>query len=551
LEVVMGEPMDLAIWAPAEAPSAAEMQLLRLCKKQKIWVFLRNHRHLLVPDTIRAELAAMYVSGSRKAGSPVCPERMLLAMLLQVLTGASDAEVPTLTAVDRRWQMVLDMLGSDAPLMSQGAVFKFRERVRLSGLMGRLLEHTVCVAREEGGYSAKRVRALIDSSPLTGAGRVEDTFNLLGRCIAMLVEEASEHAGQSVEDVAAQLDLSVVGGSSVKAALDCDWPKPEARNLAIRELLAQLHRVRQWLQERLPEEALATPPIAETLALVERVVDQDTEPDPDAPRPGHDGPPAEDGPAPRRLHQGVRKDRIVSVSDPDMRIGHKTRTRSFAGYKRNILSDLVVPGLVLAVEVQPANRPDADAAAPLLGRVAQAGLEVDEIHVDRAYLASDAVHELRAAGVDLVCKAPTVPRGANFNRYDFDVDYEANTLTCPAGETVPLRGDGQVHRFPTPTCRACLVRDHCVTERNRYGRTVPLHPHEKLYRDSRAEMATSEGRAKRRQRVQVEHDLARIGQIQGTRARYRGLEKNQFDLTRTAVLANCYVIDGLIRKVPA
>ena len=201
-------------------------------------------------------------------------------------------------------------------MASAEAVFKFRERVRLSGLMDRLLEHTVRVAREQGGYSAKRVRALIDSSPLTGAGRVEDTFNLIGRCIAMLVEEASEHAGQSVEGIAAQLDLSVVSGSSVKAALDRDWTKPEARNLAIRELLAQLHRVRQWLQDQLSEEALATPPIADTLALVDRVVDQDTEPDPDAPGPDNDGPPAEDCLTTTRMHHRRQLERIITTARP-------------------------------------------------------------------------------------------------------------------------------------------------------------------------------------------------------------------------------------------
>ena len=198
----MSVPRDLSKWAPGVGLSQTEERILRLCKKHKIWAFLRLHRHLLLSDEIRAELAKMYVSGSRKAGSPVCPERMLLAMLLQVLTGASDAEVPTLTAVDRRWQMVLDMLDSDEPLMSQGAVFKFRERVRLSGLMDRLLEHTVRVAREQGGFSAKRVRALIDSSPLKGAGRVEDTFNLLGRCIKLLVEESAREAGREPADVA-------------------------------------------------------------------------------------------------------------------------------------------------------------------------------------------------------------------------------------------------------------------------------------------------------------------------------------------------------------
>ena len=60
-----------------------------------------------------------------------------------------------------------------------------------------------------------------------------------------------------------------------------------------------------------------------------------------------------------------------------------------------------------------------------------------------------------------------------------------------------------------------------------------------------AELSTPQGRAKRRERVTVEHDLARIGAIQGTRARYRGLDKNQFHTECCAVVANLHVLDRL------
>jgi IS5 family transposase len=58
------------------------------------------------------------------------------------------------------------------------------------------------------------------------------------------------------------------------------------------------------------------------------------------------------------------------------------------------------------------------------------------------------------------------------------------------------------------------------------------------------ELATKKGRAARRERVAVEHTLARVSAIQGNRARFRGLAKNQFDLERTAVVNNCFVIAG-------
>jgi hypothetical protein len=46
------------------------------------------------------------------------------------------------------------------------------------------------------------------------------------------------------------------------------------------------------------------------------------------------------------------------------------------------------------------------------------------------------------------------------------------------------------------------------------------------------------GRSELRQRVKVEHRLARIGAIQGNKARYFGARKNELDLNRAAALAN-------------
>lgn len=102
-------------WNPPIDCSESELRLLRLCKKQKLWRFLREHRHTLLNDEMRAELRQMYASGSKRAAEPVPPERMALAMLLQIAFQIPDHEVPTLTAVDRRWQMVLDCPGPLVP----------------------------------------------------------------------------------------------------------------------------------------------------------------------------------------------------------------------------------------------------------------------------------------------------------------------------------------------------------------------------------------------------------------------------------------------------
>ena len=44
-----------------------------------------------------------------------------------------------------------------------------------------LLDRTVALAEKTGGFGARQLRAVLDSTPLFGASRVEDTLHVLGR----------------------------------------------------------------------------------------------------------------------------------------------------------------------------------------------------------------------------------------------------------------------------------------------------------------------------------------------------------------------------------
>jgi transposase len=74
------------------------------------------------------------------------------------------------------------------------------------------------------------------------------------------------------------------------------------------------------------------------------------------------------------------------------------------------------------------------------------------------------------------------------------------------------------------------------------GRSVSIHPDEKLLAELRQRQLTPLGRARLRERVGVEHSLSHMGHWQGDRARYRGQRKNLFDLRRVAVVHNLHVL---------
>jgi hypothetical protein len=69
-----------------------------------------------------------------------------------------------------------------------------------------------------------------------------------------------------------------------------------------------------------------------------------------------------------------------------------------------------------------------------------------------------------------------------------------------------------------------------------------MHPQEAVWLELRAVRRTAEGRKALRQRTEVEHPLARIDQMQGKRARYKGTRKNTLDLRRTAAVNNLQYI---------
>jgi hypothetical protein len=126
---------------------------------------------------------------------------------LQGYVGASDAEAVEMSVMDRRWQLVLDCLDVEEPPLSQGALQAFRERMIANDMDRVLLERTAALVREgavtkgEGQQLSKAVRVAIDSRPLAGAGRVEDTINLLGHAARLIVKSVSQILDRAPEEL--------------------------------------------------------------------------------------------------------------------------------------------------------------------------------------------------------------------------------------------------------------------------------------------------------------------------------------------------------------
>jgi hypothetical protein len=71
---------------------------------------------------------------------------------------------------------------------------------------------------------------------------------------------------------------------------------------------------------------------------------------------------------------------------------------------------------------------------------------------------------------------------------------------------------------------------------------VNIAEDERLQQRLRKHLATPRGRARLRERVGVEHQLAHLVRRQGRKARYRGVRRNLFDLRRASAIQNLEAI---------
>ncbi|WP_139342299.1 MULTISPECIES: transposase [Protofrankia] len=155
---------------------------MRLVRRAKLFVFLPRYRYELFDEAFQAELAGVY-RDSPQGQPPVPSAQLALALILQAYTGVSDDEVIEACVTDRRWQLVLDCLDADRPPFPKGTLVGFRTQMINAGWDRRLIERTIEVATETKGFGPRASRAALGSSPPWGAGRVEDTPNMLGHAL--------------------------------------------------------------------------------------------------------------------------------------------------------------------------------------------------------------------------------------------------------------------------------------------------------------------------------------------------------------------------------
>ena len=489
---------------------------------QSFYGFLAAHRDELFRDE---DFAAFYAA---QLGRPSVPPSLLaIALLLQTYDHASDEEARDRATFDLRWQVALGVPVGTRPF-AKSTLQEFRAQLVLHEEQAKLFRASLDLIKRKGWFRGQRLTVAEDTTYILGRGAVKDTYNLLADGILQVLRVLAAQAGEDVADCAARLDLArYVAQQSLKGQRAVDWDDPTAQRRFLAGIVADADRVLAVVRaarEELEPESAAESALKDAAGLLARLLLQDIER-------------REDGPA---LRQGVAKDRVVSVHDPEMRHGRKSAATRFDGHKAQVAVD-TDEDWVTAVAVLPGNAPDHEQALAVVEATeADTACPVDTTVGDCAYGDGGTRQAFADADRRLVAKVPTVTNQGYFPKTDFILDLEAGSCTCPAGEVThdlhPKGNGGQVFQFAATVCEACPLRAQCV--RGHGGRTVQVHPQEALLQEARAFQASPEFEEYRVRRQVVEHRLARLVQLGIRQARYFGRAKTLFQLFLAAAVAN-------------
>jgi transposase len=516
----------------------AGVQYPKLVSEESFYRFLARQRQELFRDE---DYAGLYHA---KLGRPsVAPSLLATALVLQTYARASDEEAAERAAYDLRWKIALGLDLEDIPF-AKSTLQLFRAQLILKEEVGAIFARSLRLARKRGHLKG-RMRLAVDTTNILGRGATKDTYNLLRDGIVLVMRQLARLDEVEVEEWAAGRELGCyVSGSSLKGEAELDWDSAEARRRFLGEIVADADRLleavregRAKLKEGSPEDA----ELAEAAQLLAQVLTQDIE------RP-------QDGPV---LREGVAKDRMPSVHDPEVRHGHKSANKRFDGSKAQIAVD-IESQIITAVEVLAGNAPDNEGVLGLVEAAEKASeAEVAETVGDCAFGDGKTRAAFAEAGRKLVAKVAVTRNGGLFPKTDFRIDLEAQTCVCPAGQS----GNGHYHKaardndeapqvrqlrsfvFAAATCAACPLRPQCV--RGKGGRTVQVHPHEALLQAARAFQHSPESQPYRADRQVVEHRLARLVQLGIRQARYIGRTKTLFQVLMAATVANLTLIAAL------
>jgi transposase len=238
---------------------------------------------------------------------------------------------------------------------------------------------------------------------------------------------------------------------------------------------------------------------------------------------------------------------IRSLIDKDARVGYKSKTQSFYGYKAE-LCQTTDGSLITSITVEPGSYVDGSHFEEHLEFSLDAGLKVSGVYGDKAYFRADILKMIKARDAEAY-----IPVSASAYKIDeelYSYNKDSDQWFCVMGnETVKVKSKTQErngrkkklldYSFERERCRNCPLRAECIGKSQLVGKklTVSVNTPELYEYSQRAK--TPEFLEEYRKRAKVEPKNAEMKRFHGlNRAKGFGLQSIRIQAKLTSLAVN-------------
>jgi transposase len=468
------------------------------------------------------DLAEMYCLDNGRPSLP--PSLMCGALLLQFYDDVSDREAVERMVYDIRWKVALN-LPLDFAGIDPSSLVVFRGRLLKHGKERYAFDRFIRVGRA-AGFIPDKVTLLMDTTPVKGAGAVQDTYTLLRKGTRKLLKAAGFGVPGKRQGVSAEAQALVARYVDEDSKAAIDWGDPQQRAAQLKVLVQDAEAALELVTGSMDQEEVRS-----MGWLLTKILGDDLDSD-------ERGNP--------QIAQGTAPDRIISTTDSRMRHGRKSSAQRFDGFKTAVASE-PTHELILDIADISAAQGDGQPLMTSIERIEhQAEVEVAQVIADGAYNSGDnlaACANHAGHSIDLVTPF-SMPADAEVDKSAFDISLETGVITCPQGHRVeghPARDKkGRAilkFTFARPVCAICPLFEDCVHSKTT-GRSVTTHAHEKHLQAARTRQQTPQFQGLYRVRSKVERKIAELTRHGMRNTRYLGDEKRQLQRLWTGAAVN-------------
>lgn len=475
------------------------------------------------------------------------PAKLALISIMQFAEGLTDRQAAEAVRSRIDWKYALGLSITDSGF-DYSVLSEFRVRLLKGGRENQLLDSMLEQFKQEG-WIKTRGKMRTDSTHILGATRQLNRLECVGETLRQALNELATVAPQWLLN---QVSSDWFDRYSVRFE-QYRQPKTKAEQEELVLIIGNDgHHLLVALEQSYVPIGLGQLSAVETLRQV--WIQQYS---------------FQDGHLVWRTSADLPPNQLLIQSPYDTQVRNRTkRDTNWTGYAVHLTEtcDEELPCLITNVETTPATTFDGAMTQVIHQALGSKNLLPSEHFVDTAYVDSEHLVTSQADhNIDLIgpARLDTCWQAQSNNGFDlssFAIDWQAQSCTCPAGNTnvawrpkTDDRGNQVIEvRFAASDCRACTLRTQCTRAKHapRLLKLRPLPQHEAL-QTARERQATSEFKQQYQQRAGVEGLFSQASlRFELRRSRYIGRGKTHLQHIFIAAAINLTRLVSWLEGVP-